>query len=166
MLDDDKRQLFQSAVEQFSDSTYRVAYRMTSNHELARELVQESFLAAWQNIDQLNKSEALAGWLFAILRNQFSKQRVREGRNQHQGLVFEPSVSMKDSSEVDSVQQAINQLDEDHRLPIILVSMEGWSVDEASKSLGIPRGTVLSRLHRARLRLKQLLMVDWQSSGK
>lgn len=166
MRDEEQRQLFQSVVEQFTDSTYRVAYRLTSHHELAKELLQETFLAAWQNINQLQKPEAIAGWLFAILRNQCSKQRMRERRNQHQGLESEPLARNQEPGDFDSVQQAINQLDDDHRLPIILVSMEGWSVDEASKSLGVPRGTILSRLHRARLRLKQLLALDWKSTEK
>jgi RNA polymerase sigma-70 factor (ECF subfamily) len=55
------------------------------------------------------------------------------------------------------VQAALEQLEDNHKLPILLVSMEGLSVDEAAEVLGWPRGTVLSRLHRGRQRLRQKL---------
>jgi RNA polymerase sigma-70 factor (ECF subfamily) len=159
---DAKQKIFQLAVEQYSDSTYRVAYRLTANHELARELVQETYLAAWRNLNQLQNPDSMRGWIMGILRNQFSKQWVRERRNSHQFLEVEPMVAGADQQVVTSVQDAIAQLDEDHRLPILLVSMEGWSTEEVANLLEIPRGTVLSRLHRARLRLKKILLADWQ----
>jgi len=61
------------------------------------------------------------------------------------------------NEKADIVQHAIQQLDDDQRMPILLVSMEGLSVDEASEILNIPRGTVLSRMHRGRKRLKEII---------
>ena len=58
------------------------------------------------------------------------------------------------------VQLAIEELDESHKMPLLLVSMEGMSVEQAAETLGIPRGTVLSRLHRAREKLKRILIRD------
>jgi RNA polymerase sigma-70 factor, ECF subfamily len=164
MQEDARRQIFQSAVEQFSDSCYRVAYRLTSNHELALELVQETFMAAWRNLGQLQEPERLRSWLFGILRNQFSKQLARESRNRHQILDCEPIVSNDTSRVAGDVQEAVSQLEENQRLAILLVSMEGWTVEEAAEFLSVPRGTVLSRLHRARQRLRVLLTPDWESS--
>ncbi len=166
MQEDARRQIFLSAVEQYSDSSYRVAYRLTSNHELARELVQETFMAAWKNFQQLQKPEALKGWLFGILHKQFTKQLTREIRNRHQTLEIEPNSNNGEDQVTQNVQEAIAQLDDDQRLPILLVSMEGWSTEEVAELLSIPRGTVLSRLHRARQRLKQLLATDWEPSNK
>jgi RNA polymerase sigma-70 factor (ECF subfamily) len=65
-----------------------------------------------------------------------------------------------------SVQAAIARLDEDHRLPILLVTMEGWSTEEVAEMLDIPRGTVLSRLYRARQQLKLILAPDWEVESK
>ncbi|MFN5708773.1 MAG: RNA polymerase sigma factor, partial [Planctomycetota bacterium] len=58
------------------------------------------------------------------------------------------------------------KLDEDQRLPILLVAMEGWTTEEVAELLGIPRGTVLSRLHRARQNLKLILAPDWETETK
>ena len=164
MQEDARRQIFQSAVDQFSAWSHRVAYRLPSNHELAFELVQESFMAAWRNLEQLQQPERLRSWLFGILRNQFSKQLTRESRNRHQILDREPTTTGGNCPVADDVQEAVRQLDENQRMAILLVSMEGWSVEEAAELLSVPRGTVLSRLHRARERLRVLLSPDWETS--
>ena len=70
---DQDRLTFEAAVKAFSESLYRVAFRLTGNHHTANELVQETYLGAWKNISQLKDHTKLRGWMFAILRNQFSK---------------------------------------------------------------------------------------------
>ena len=65
-----------------------------------------------------------------------------------------------DQDTVDRVQAALETLDEKHKLPVLFVSLEGMTVDEAASALEIPRGTVLSRLHRGRQKLKQILSHD------
>lgn len=160
--EESRRALFQSAVEQHADSIYRVAFRLSGHHELARELVQETFLAGWKNLEQIDQPERIRAWLMGILRNQFSKQLARETRQRHAGLEAEPAVGDGDRMLTRSVQAAIAKLDEDHRLPILLVAMEGWSTEEVAEMLDIPRGTVLSRLYRARQQLKLILAPDWE----
>jgi RNA polymerase sigma-70 factor (ECF subfamily) len=161
-----RRALFQSAVEQHADSVYRVAFRMSGNHELARELVQETFLAGWKNLDQVDQPDRIRAWLMGILRNQFSKQLAKEARHRHGTLEAEPISGHPDAMLQGSVQAAIARLDEDHRLPILLVTMEGWSTEEVAEMLDIPRGTVLSRLYRARQQLKLILAPDWEVESK
>ncbi len=161
-----RRALFQSAIEQHADSIYRVAFRMSGNHELARELVQETFLAGWKNLHQVERPERIQVWLMGILRNQFSKQLSKERRHRHAALEAEPVTEVGDGIVTSSVQGAIAKLDEDHRLPLLLVTMEGWSTEDAAEILGIPRGTVLSRLHRARQQLKLILAPDWEVEHK
>ena len=104
----------------------------------------------------------MRGWLFAILRNQYSKLIRKEARStpttEHLDSVAVYEKPVDQAKQV--VQSAIEELDENHKLPLLLVSMEGMSVDQAAEALGIPRGTVLSRLHRAREKLKQILIRD------
>ena len=104
----------------------------------------------------------MRGWLFAILRNQYSKLIRKEARStqttEHLDAVAVFEKPVDQTKEV--VQLAIEQLDESHKMPLLLVSMEGMSVEQAAETLGIPRGTVLSRLHRAREKLKQILIRD------
>jgi len=127
----DLRKLFEACVESCSESMYRVAWRMTGDAGTAEELVQETFSQAWQKIDSLRDSAV----------ESVVDHRLESGKNE----------------QADIVQRAIEQLNDNQRLPILLVSMEGLSVDEASEILNIPRGTVLSRMHRGRQRLKEII---------
>ena len=165
-MDQTRRELFQSAVEQFADSIYRVAYRMSGSHELAQELVQETFMAAWKNLHQIQQPDRIRYWLMGILRNQFTKQLSQETRHRHEVLNLEPVTAAEDRVLKDSLQTASASLDDNQRLPILLTIMEGWSTEDVAELLGVPRGTILSRLHRGRQKLKTILASDWESEAK
>ncbi len=161
-IDENLRDKFEAAVDQFADSMYRVAFRLTGNRELASELVQESYYQAWRSLGSLKDIQKMRSWMFAILRNQYTKQLRSESgwQSMTQGLADRFLGSADGSSEDnlrDTVQMAIERLGDEHKLPILMVSMEGFSVNEAAEALNIPRGTVLSRLHRGREKLKQML---------
>ncbi len=155
---------FESAVDEHSGAMYRVAWRLTGNRELAAELVQESYLQAWQGLGSLRDRSRIKSWLFGILRFQYSKLVRRESRMATvSGSAVEHLVEPAPASDpelIDRVQSAIAQLRDEHKFPILLVSMEGLSVEEAAAILELPRGTVLSRLHRGRQKLKQLLQPE------
>ena len=155
------QQLYEDCVESCADSMYRVAYRLTGNQTLAVELVQETYLNAWTNLSSLKDTDKLRGWMFAILRNQYSKLIRKESKaaTTTEHLDQTAQQEQNNSSEIaTTVQIAMDLLDDKHKLPLLLVSMEGMSVEEAAKALDIPRGTVLSRLSRGREKLKELLL--------
>jgi RNA polymerase sigma-70 factor (ECF subfamily) len=158
--DPELQQRFEQCVDDCAGSLFRVAFRLTGNRTLASELVQETYLNAWKNISGLKDPERMRSWLFAILRNQYSKLIRKESRTAPaSGQLDSIAVMSKTNDQTtDLVQEAIARLDENHKLPVLLVSMEGLSVDEASKLLDLPRGTVLSRLHRGRQKLKEILV--------
>ncbi len=166
--DKELQRRFEKCVDQCADSMFRVAFRLTGNRTLASELVQETYLNAWKCISGLKDPEKMRGWLFAILRNQYSKLIRKESRStpttEHLDSVAAKQAPVDQTKEL--VQSAIAELEEIHKLPLLLVSMEGMSVDQTAEVLGVPRGTVLSRLHRARQKLKQILIRDQQSSGQ
>lgn len=163
------RQLFEQCIDQHADSLYRVALRLTGNRDLADELIQETYLQAWRNIQSLRDLNRMRGWMFAILRNQFSKMIRRLPKaNQMTDLQAAEIVAVESQNEhvQAHVQSALNRLDDDQKLPLLLVLMEGLSVDEAAEILKIPRGTVLSRMHRGRQKLKQLLRPELLTLGE
>lgn len=102
----------------------------------------------------------MRSWIFAILRNQNLKairKKKPVASPDVEGIVDTRVDKPEENETVDIVQRALERLDEDQRVPIFLVSMEGMSVDEASEILDVPRGTVLSRMHRGRKRLKEII---------
>lgn len=154
------QQRYEDCVELCADSLYRVAYRLTGNPTLANELVQETYLNAWKNLNSLSDPQKMRSWMFSILRNQYTKLIRKESRaaSTSEQALEAPARPEPDTAISETIQSAIAQLDPKHRMPVLLVSMEGLSVDEAATVLEIPRGTVLSRLHRGRQKLKELLV--------
>lgn len=156
----DPRKLFDDCVATCADSMYRVAFRLTGNSASAEDLVQESYTQAWKNIDSLRDPKRMRGWLFAILRNQYLKacrQKSPLASDAVETIEDQHFEQMQKTENVDLIQRAMEQLDESQRMPILLVSMEGLSVEEAAEILEVPRGTVLSRMHRGRKRLKEII---------
>ena len=156
-----RQRLFEQCVNTHAESMYRVAFRLTGTHDLANELVQETYLNAWAKIGSLKSPEKMRSWMFAILRNQYTKLlrgniRLKQLAPLAEEQLAAPSLHESEST-AERVRTAIQQLDDEHKFPVLLVSMEGQSVDEAAEILGIPKGTVLSRLHRGRAKLKTLL---------
>ncbi len=163
-IEADQRKKFEQCIEACAGSLYRVAFRLTGNATLANELVQETYLNAWRSIDSLKDTNKLRSWLFAIMRNQYSKIVIKENKaisttDQIEGIGTAETTRRQELQQElrRAVQEAVNELDEKHRLPVLLVSMEGMTVDQAAEILQIPRGTVLSRLSRGREKLKLIL---------
>lgn len=160
--DEELLRQYESCVVACADSMYRVAFRLTSNSTLARELVQETYLQAWKNLRSLKDPAKLRGWMFSILRNQYTKLIRKESKvanpTEHIEMVAEPSSSENKNDSQEIVQAALATLDDKHRLPLLLVSMEGMSVEQASEVLDVPRGTILSRLSRGREKLKSAIL--------
>lgn len=155
------QELFESCINQHADSMYRVAFRLTGDRELASELVQETYLAAWKGLESLRDQTRMRSWIFGILRNQYTKllRKLPKATQLAQPESIESGVAKTTEPETtrEIVQKAIEELDDKHKLPILLVSMEGMSVEAAGEVLDVPRGTVLSRLHRGRKQLKTII---------
>lgn len=158
-IDSEKQTVYEQCVSLCADSLYRTAYRLTGNDTLACELIQETYFNAWKSLDSLSDTSRMRAWMFSILRFQYTKLLRMEKKSVGTSEYLDDVHSKPDttSETTDLVQEALNQLDEKNKLPLLLVSMEGMSVDEAAKVLEIPRGTVLSRLHRGRERLREIL---------
>ena len=155
------KRLFEQCVDEHADSLYRVAFRLMGSRELAEELVQETYLNAWRNISSLRDSKKLKSWMFAVLRNQYGKlvRRVTKNRRQSVQNIDELAAPSDDSNALAqfALRSALQELNDDHKLPLLLVAMEGMTAQQAAEILEIPRGTVLSRLHRGREKLKEIL---------
>lgn len=167
--------LFESCVERYHPSLYRVAYRLTGRQALAMELVQETYLQAWQGLSSLRDPERMRSWLFAIMRRQYLKHMERNVERSVSDLPtdssgFAPSSSSdwleeqvsvaSDITRIDRsewVQWALSQIDVRYRFPLLLQWMEELSVQEISEVLDLPTGTVVSHLHRGRQALRRVL---------
>ena len=145
---------------------YTVAYRLTGNREDAQDLVQEVLLRVRRGLETYQPG-SLEGWLSRIATNAFLDD-VRRRRRRPEDLlpedpdwVLPPAAGADEAlaAEVlsDDVQQALLRLPEDFRAAVVLCDVVGLPYQEISESLGVPVGTVRSRIHRGRALLREAL---------
>lgn len=146
---------------------YNVAYRLSGNDDDARDLVQESLLRARRGLETYQPG-SLEGWLARIVTNVFLDEVRRKRRRPEQALpenpdfVLPPSAAADDvavaSGLSDEIQTALAALPEEFRVPVVLRDVADRTYEEIADSLGIPVGTVRSRLHRGRRLLRTALV--------
>ena len=145
---------------------YTVAYRLTGNDDDAQDLVQEVLLRVRKGLGTYQPGN-LEGWLSRIATNAFldevrrRRRRVVELLPEEPERVIPPAPPADTAAEADTlpddVHQALQSLSPDYRAAVVLCDVVGLSYEEISATLGIPIGTVRSRIHRGRALLREAL---------
>jgi RNA polymerase sigma-70 factor (ECF subfamily) len=187
----DIKQWFSQMVKVEMDALYGVALRLTGNSANAEDLVAETVIKAWSGIDRLEDRSKWRSWMFRILRNEFiSNYRKQSIRPVETSYDEQPggeadsitSLLMEQPDEFlnwwacpereyingllgDQIRDAISQLPDVFRMTIILINVEGLSYDETAVVLGVPRGTVRSRMKRGRTLLQKALWAQALEAG-
>lgn len=140
----------------------RYAYALVRDHDRADDLVQDALERALSRWSQRQANGDLRAWLFTILRNlHLSAHRQGQRRGPHLALdeTTSPGIAAAQEAglEMQDVLAALDQLPEEQKSLLLLVGVEDFSYDAAAHILGVPRGTVMSRLSRGRQRLRAIL---------
>jgi RNA polymerase sigma-70 factor (ECF subfamily) len=154
-------------VELFYESLYRYAFRLSGSAPDADDLTQEAFCKAHSQFRQLRDRSRAKPWLFSILRNLYL-HRLRAAR-QHVTLSIDAIGDLPDNTpdelpeiEPERLQQALDELPEVFRTPIILYYFDDFSYRDIAEQMDLPIGTVMSRLARAKGHLRQRLFPELQ----
>jgi RNA polymerase sigma-70 factor (ECF subfamily) len=151
----------QRLVEDHYASLYRYAYRLTGSASDAEDLTQEAFCKAQSKREQLREAGAAKSWLFSILRNAYLHRARSERRHlslDDVGEVPEPLPENLPAIEPGRLQEALSELPEVFRTPVILYYFEEFSYREIAEQMELPLGTVMSRLARAKAYLRGRLV--------
>ena len=142
-----------------------VAVSLTGNTDRADDLVQETMLRAYANLDKFQPGSNLPAWLFTILRNQFrseyrKRRREVEDSDGHYAETLKSQPAQQGHVEFNEFRAALAQLPQDQREALVLVGASGFSYEEAAHICGCAVGTIKSRVNRARTRLAELMSID------
>lgn len=189
---EDIRDFFSEGIEDCMDALYGAALRLTRNATNAEDLVAESVAKAWSSIDALADRTRFRPWLFQILRNQFISEYRKAAirpvatsldehceENDDGELVAllneqpdeflkwwaDPEKEVANRMLGEQIMSAIDSLPEAFRVTILLVNVEGLGYDEAAEVLGVPPGTVRSRMKRGRTLLQKALWEQARDAG-
>jgi RNA polymerase sigma-70 factor (ECF subfamily) len=148
-------------VEAHYAMLYRFAYRLAGSAADAEDLTQQAFLTAQQKLDQLRAADNAKAWLFAIVRNAYLKSRRGPASCPPVPLhnIAEPAQTPEPPTDLsgEELTATLTELPDDFRLPLVLFYFEDMSYRDIAAALGLPIGTVMSRLSRGKTHLRQRL---------
>ena len=153
-----RRQRFDSLVTVFYQDMYRFAAWLSRDKAIAEDVVQEALLRAWKSLDALRDDGAAKPWLLTIVRREnaryFERRRLETVDIDDLSATQAALIAESPNEELDDLRTAIFGLDDDYREPLVLQVLMGYSTNEIAEMMGLKQGAVLTRLHRARHKLK------------
>ena len=159
-----RRRRFDRLVSVFHADMYRYAAWLSRDRAIAEDVVQESLLRAWKSLDALRDEAAAKHWLLTIVRRENARffERKRLETVDIDSLTASQSAELAEEPDpgVEAMREAIFRLDDDYREPLVLQVLMGYSTSEIAELMGLKQGAVLTRLHRARHKLKAAMDED------
>ena len=171
---------FEADAMEFAPQLYAAALRMTRNPADAEDVVQETYLKAYRGYHTFQEGTNLKAWLYRILTNTYSNRYRKQTRRPQEVELGELSDVYEFKRRDDSgatggasrsaetealatlvdteVRDAVEELPEHFRIPVLLADVEGFAYKEIAEILDVPIGTVMSRLHRGRKALEKRLL--------
>lgn len=168
MADSSKLAAFEAAVLPHIAAAFNLARWLTRNHHDAEDVVQEAYLRAFKSFEGFRGGNDGRSWLLTIVRNA-CYTRMRQDGTEESTAVFDeeihtieedsatPETLLIEQADAEMLQRALEELPPEFREAIVLRELEGLSYKEMADVAGVPVGTIMSRLSRARARLEQRL---------
>ncbi|MEO1035584.1 MAG: sigma-70 family RNA polymerase sigma factor [Pseudomonadota bacterium] len=168
---DKSRQLrFERIVGTYREDLFRYAYWLNRNRELAEDVVQDALLRAWRSLDSLREDAAAKPWLLTIVRREnarhFERKRLETLDIDELHQAQQAEIAHHENADIDDLRQGMLELADEYREPLVLQVLMGFSTQEIADVMELKSGAVLTRLHRARLQLKKILMPDSSATAE
>jgi len=159
-----KKTKYNLLIESHSHDLYKYALWLCKDKHMAEEVMQEAYLRAWKSLDSLREPKAAKGWLFTIFRREYARQFERK-KLQYQDVesmdtIEDGNIGYDDSPEAFALRNALKKLADEYREPLEMQVLGGFSCDEIAGMLDISSSAVMTRLFRARKKMRQLLGHD------
>ncbi len=158
----DKKRKYALLIEAHSQDLYKYALWLCKDKAMAEDVMQEAFLRAWKSLDSLREAKAAKGWLFTIFRREHARQFERkqfdyQDVEQMDTIADSAQMGYDDRPEAFALRNALKRLPQDYREPLEMQVLGGFSCDEIASILEISSSAVMTRLFRARKKMRQIL---------
>ena len=153
-----RKQRFDRLVTVYHADMYRYAAWLCRDKAIAEDVVQEALLRAWKSLDAIRDEAAAKQWLLTIVRREnaryFERKRLETVDIDNLTASQAALLAEEPDDALDELRESIYELEDDYREPLVLQVLMGYSTSEIGELMGLKQGAVLTRLHRARLKLK------------
>lgn len=151
---------FEHTLASLRPELLRFALWLARDRQTAEDVVQEAMLRAWKAQGELTKPEALRPWLLTIVRREHARlyERKRHPTTDIDGLISleDPALAASEDQQLDELRAAILRLPDDYREPLVMQVLGGFSTQEIATEMNLTQQAVLSRLFRARGKLREI----------
>jgi RNA polymerase sigma-70 factor (ECF subfamily) len=156
-----RRQRFDRVVGIYHQDMYRYAAWLCRDKAIAEDVVQEALLRAWKSLDALREDTAAKPWLLTIVRREnaryFERRRLETVDIDNLTASQAALLAEQPNEELDELRTAIFELEDEYREPLVLQVLMGYSTNEIAELMELKQGAVLTRLHRARHKLRDVI---------
>jgi RNA polymerase sigma-70 factor (ECF subfamily) len=156
-----RRQRFDRVVGIYHQDMFRYAAWLCRDKAIAEDVVQEALLRAWKSLDALREDTAAKPWLLTIVRREnaryFERRRLETVDIDSLTASQTALLAEEPNEELDDLRAAIFELEDEYREPLVLQVLMGYSTNEIAELMELKQGAVLTRLHRARHKLKDVV---------
>ncbi len=157
-----KTESFGMIVEKYQNTVFNLAYRITRDKDISKDIAQDSFIKAYKNLKNFDITKNFFSWIYRIALNESLNNKKHsvfsEPMNEnHETDTASPEDYIEKNEAAKMISQAINKLEDKYRSLIILKHFQDLSYDEISEIMNLPAGKVKSRLYIARDILRQKL---------
>lgn len=154
------RRRFERVVGQLRQDLYRYALWLSRDPQVAEDVVQESMVRAWRGLDGLQDDDKARPWLVTIVRREYFRFRERQREETLDPSIIADIAEQDADPLVQELRTAIFALEDNYREPLALQVLMGHTTEEIAEIMGLSQGAVLTRLHRAREKLRQAFVED------
>lgn len=180
-IDHNQQQSFDTLIRPHLDRLYRLSFRLAGSKPEAEDLFQDVLTKIFPRLEELIEIEEPGSWLCRVMYNHFIDNRRRFARQRlviiSEGQLpagdleslpgdLDPVCDAEQRDNIMQLDKALQALSDEHRLVVMLHDCEGYKLKEIQDLTGTPVGTLKSRLHRARARLREILVADGTKSAR
>lgn len=156
-----RKKRFEKLVDEYATDLHRFALWLTKDSHVAEDVIQETYARAWKNLDQLKDNSSAKSWLLTILRNENARRFQRKQLDTVNIDDWQCAAPMhsepEQQAEISLLRKAIAELPDDYREPLAMQVLQGMSCREIADIMKLAENTVMTRLFRAKQKIKEAL---------